>query len=132
MWNALWRLARIAWPNWNLCNQVPTYEDILWGLPARGFDNKNAAQAWDCYVECAFRALWICRCNNKMSGGRFNTVTVVNTFLALLATVLDMVLMEYRTQRLNIAEFTQDWCGEGRIASIDVRSRKLIMGWLHN
>jgi hypothetical protein len=130
LWNSLWRLARIAWPDWRLCSNTLSYEDVLWELPARGFPNKEAAQAWDCYVECALRALWICRCNNKMSEGIFNVAKVVSTFLAFLATMLDMVLTDYRAQQLNVAEFIQDWCGRGRIASIDVRNGKLVMSWL--
>ena len=110
---------------------MPSYEDILWGLPARGFPNKNTAQAWDCYMECALRALWICRCNNKLGDGLFNVATVTSTFLALLATVLEIVLTDYRALKLNEAEFIQDWGGEGRIATIDTRSRKLKLGWLH-
>ena len=128
LWNALWQLARIAWNDWRLCSNIPSFTDILWGLLARGFPNKEAAQAWDCYVECALRALWICRCNSKMSGGRFNVATVVSTFLAFLATMLDTVLMDYKIQQLNIAEFLQDWCERGRIVVIKARSDRLIMG----
>jgi hypothetical protein len=55
---------------------------------------------------------------------------VVSTFLALLATVLETILTDYRTLKLEEAEFIQDWGGNGRIVSIDARSRKLKLGWL--
>jgi hypothetical protein len=51
--------------------------------------------------------------------------TVVSTFLALLAAVLETVLTDYRTLKLEEAEFIQDWGENGRIASIDARSKKL-------
>jgi hypothetical protein len=98
-------------------------------MPARGFPNKITAQAWDCYVECAIRALWICRCKNKMSNGIFNTAKVVSLFLALFATVLNTVLINYQQQRLEEADFLRDWCGEGRIAFID-RNKKLKLSWM--
>ena len=97
IWSTVGIMATIAWPDWRLCSPASNYEDILWGMSANGFTNKTAAQAWDCYVECTLRAIWISRCNSKMSNKGYSVAIVISTFLALLATVLETVLMDYRT-----------------------------------
>jgi hypothetical protein len=49
---------------------------------------------------------------------------------SLIATVLETVLTDYRTLKLEEAEFIRDWGGSGRIASINARSKKLKLSWL--
>ena len=108
LWNAIGTLAAIAWPKWNLHNNPPSYEDLLWGMPASGFNNNNAEQAWKCYVECAIRALRIARYNNKLSNANYNVAIVASTFLALLSATLDLVYLDLRSQNKDTTEFIRE------------------------
>ena len=122
-------MARIAWPNWTLVNQQPSYNDVLWEMMANGLANNKQKCAWNSIFECAIRALWITRCANKMGETPHTFTRTLGVFLALYGCTLEVIYLDYSRSNRDTQDFLRDWCGEGRIAYINPGNRKLRIGW---